>query len=55
MVAGRLVQRTFESEGDQRRSTVEIQVQHLAADVQFAAVEIWRAQVGDSPTPTWAG
>ena len=49
MVSGRLVQRTFETEG-QRRSTVETQVQHLAADMQFAAVEIKRAQVGDSPT-----
>jgi single-stranded DNA-binding protein len=32
------VQRTFEVEGS-RRTTTEIQVQHLGADVQFATVE----------------
>lgn len=36
MVARRLVQRTFEVEGS-RRTTTEIQVQHLAADIQYAA------------------
>lgn len=47
MVAGRLVQRTFETEGGERRTAIEIQVQHLAADIQYAAVEIKKAQVGD--------
>jgi single-stranded DNA-binding protein len=32
------VQRTFEVEGS-RRTTTEIQVQHLGADVQFATTE----------------
>lgn len=48
MVAGGLVQRTFESYG-QRRTTVEIQFQHLTAERQYAAVEIKKAQAGDSP------
>lgn len=51
MGSGRLVQRTFETEDGSRRTAIEIQVQHLAADVQFAAVEIKKAQVGDSPAP----
>ena len=47
MVSGRLVQRTFEADG-QRRTTVEIQVQHLAADVQYAGVEIKKNADDDS-------
>ena len=48
MVSGRLVQRTFESEG-RRRTTTEIQVQHVAAELEYATVEIKKAQAGDSP------
>jgi single-stranded DNA-binding protein len=48
MVSG-LVRRTFETENGGRRTAIEIQVQHLAADVQFAAVEINKAEAGDSP------
>jgi single-strand DNA-binding protein len=47
MVSGRLVQRTFEAEDGQRRTAIEVQVQHLGADVQFAAVEIKKAQAGE--------
>ncbi len=35
---------TFETEG-QHRTAVEIQVQHLGADVQFATVEPKKAEV----------
>lgn len=50
LVIGKLVQRTFEIEG-QKRTTVEVQVQHVGADLQFATVEITKASAGDSPTP----
>jgi single-strand DNA-binding protein len=50
LVAGRLVQRTFETEG-QRRTTTEIQVQHLAADIQYAVVEIKKVEASDSEAP----
>lgn len=55
MVCGRLVQRTFETDNGERRTTVEIQVQHLAADVQHGAVQINQAQAGDSPAPAEQG
>lgn len=48
MVGGRLVERRFETDDGQRRTAIEMQVQHLAADFQFAAVEINKAQAGDS-------
>lgn len=51
MVSGHLVHRTFETEDGSRRTAIEIQVQHIAADLQFAAVEISKAQAGDSPAP----
>jgi single-strand DNA-binding protein len=38
-VSGKLVQRTFEVEG-QKRQTVEIQVTHLGPDLQFATAEV---------------
>jgi single-strand DNA-binding protein len=38
-VAGKLVQRTFEVEG-QKRTTVEIQVQHVGPDLQFQTTEV---------------
>ena len=42
MVAGKLVQRSFETEG-QKRSVVEIQVQHVGPDLQFATAQVERA------------
>ena len=51
MVSGRLVQRSFEAEG-QRRTAIEIQVQHLAAELAYATVDIKKASAGQSPTPT---
>ncbi len=38
-VAGKLVQRTFEVEGN-KRQTVEIQVTHVGPDLQFATAEV---------------
>ncbi len=38
-VAGKLVQRTFEVEG-QKRQTVEIQVTHVGPDLKFATAEV---------------
>ena len=51
IVSGRLVQRTFETEDGSRRTAIEIQVQHLAADLQFAAVEITKGSAGSPPAP----
>ena len=44
-VVGKLVQRTFETEGH-KRTVVEIQVQHVGPDLQFAI-----AQVASRVTP----
>ena len=41
-VAGKLVQRTFEVEGN-KRTVVEIQVTHVGPDLQFAIAEVHRA------------
>jgi single-stranded DNA-binding protein len=41
-VAGKLVQRSFEVEG-QNRTTVEIQVQHVGPDLQFATATVEKA------------
>ncbi len=38
-VAGKLVQRSFEVEG-QKRTTIEVQVQHVGPDLQFATARI---------------
>ena len=42
MVIGKLVQRNFETEG-QKRSVVEIQVQHVGPDLQFATAQVEKA------------
>jgi len=39
MVIGKLVQRSFETEG-QKRTVVEIQVQHVGPDLQFATATV---------------
>jgi single-strand DNA-binding protein len=39
LVAGKLVQRSFEVEG-QKRTVVEIQVQHVGPDLQFATAAV---------------
>jgi single-strand DNA-binding protein len=39
MVIGKLVQRSFETEGH-KRTTVEIQVQHVGPDLQFATAQV---------------
>ncbi len=41
-VAGKLVQRTFEVEG-QKRQTVEIHVTHVGPDLQFATAEVTKS------------
>jgi len=38
-VAGKLVQRSFETEGH-KRTVVEIQVQHVGPDLQFQSAEV---------------
>jgi len=38
MVIGKLIQRSFETEG-QKRTVVEIQVQHVGPDLQFATAQ----------------
>lgn len=43
-VAGKLVQRTFEVEG-QKRNTVEVQVQHVGPDLQFATATTQKSNV----------
>ncbi len=42
MVIGKLIQRSFETEG-QKRTTVEIQVQHVGPDLQFATATVEKA------------
>jgi single-strand DNA-binding protein len=39
MVIGKLIQRSFETEG-QKRTAVEIQVQHVGPDLQFATAQV---------------
>ena len=39
MVIGKLVQRSFETEG-QKRTVVEIQVQNVGPDLQFATAQV---------------
>ena len=41
-VAGKLVQRSFEVEG-QKRTTIEVQVQHVGPDLQFATAIVEKA------------
>ncbi|HSJ50383.1 MAG TPA: single-stranded DNA-binding protein [Actinomycetota bacterium] len=53
LVTGKLIQRTFEVEG-QKRSTVEIQVNHVGPDLQFATAEVTKTSAGDSPAPAAA-
>ncbi len=52
-VAGKLVQRTFEVEG-QKRQTVEIQVTHVGPDLQFATAEVTKSTAEGSPAPAAA-
>jgi len=42
MVIGKLVQRSFETDGH-KRTTVEIQVTHVGPDLQFATATIEKA------------
>jgi single-strand DNA-binding protein len=39
MVIGKLIQRSFETEG-QKRTTVEIQVQHVGPDLKFQSASV---------------
>ncbi len=50
LVIGKLIQRTFESDG-QKRTTVEVQVRHVGPDLQFSIAEITKTSAGDSPAP----
>jgi single-strand DNA-binding protein len=52
-VTGKLVQRTFEVEG-QKRQTVEIQVTHVGPDLQFATAEVTKSTAEGSPAPAAA-
>lgn len=42
LVAGKLIQRTFETE-DGKRTVVEVQAQHVAAELSFVTVAITKA------------
>ena len=42
LVSGKLTQRSFETDGD-RRTVVEIQANHVAAELRFASVEVTKA------------
>jgi single-strand DNA-binding protein len=50
-VAGKLVQRTFEVEG-QKRQTVEIQVTNTGPDLQFATAEVAKSTAEGSSSPS---
>ncbi len=39
-VAGKLVQRTWQDDSGNKRQTVEIQVNHVGPDLQFATAEV---------------
>jgi single-strand DNA-binding protein len=52
-VTGKLVQRTFEVEGN-KRSVVEIQVTHVGPDLQFATAEVVKSTAEGSPAPAAA-
>ena len=47
-VAGKLVQRSFEVEGN-KRTVVEIQVTHVGPDLQFATAEVAKSTADGSP------
>jgi len=42
-VAGKLVQRSWQDNDGNKRQTVEIQVQHLGPDLQFATAKVEKA------------
>ena len=52
-VTGKLVQRTFEVEGN-KRTVVEIQVTHVGPDLQFATAEVAKSAAESSPAPAAA-
>jgi single-strand DNA-binding protein len=52
-VAGKLVQRTFEVEGN-KRTVVEIHVSHVGPDLQFATAEVAKSTAEGSPAPAAA-
>ena len=49
-VAGKLVQRTFEVQG-QKRHSVEIQVTHIGPDLQFQSAEVSKATSSEEKQP----
>ena len=52
-VTGKLVQRSFEVEGN-KRTVVEIQVIHVGPDLQFATAEVAKSTAEGSPAPAAA-
>jgi single-strand DNA-binding protein len=52
-VAGKLLQRTFEVEGN-KRTVVEIQVSHVGPDLQFATADVTKSTAEGSPSPAAA-
>ena len=49
LVVGKLIQRTFEVEG-QKRSTIEVQVQNIGPDLQFATATIEKTSSDAKPS-----
>jgi len=43
VVAGKLIQRSFETEDGGKRTVIEVQAFHVGADLQFATAEITKA------------
>ena len=54
IVAGKLVQRTWQDNDGNKRQTVEIEVTHVGPDLQFAAAEVAKSTAEGSPAPAAA-
>ncbi len=50
-VAGKLIQRSWQTDDGSKRTTVEISAAHVAAELSFASVEITKNSSGESPAP----
>jgi single-strand DNA-binding protein len=51
-VAGKLVQRTWQDDDDNKRQSVEIQVSHVGPDLQFATAEVTKSTAEGLKSPS---
>ncbi len=51
VVTGKLIQRSWQTEDGNKRHSVEIQASNVAADLQFATVQITKPSADASPVP----